>query len=82
MTYKLQLAKGKKVEREHLPFYKQLKKENQKTGKCASDEKFTEGIAKAHIKEFPKGDYYKELAKMEKKLKKKSKKNDIQNKNK
>jgi hypothetical protein len=65
MSYKLQLAKGKKVEREHLDFYHQIKKKD----KFPSDKKFTEGIAKAHIKEFPKGNYYDELSKMEKKLK-------------
>jgi hypothetical protein len=47
MTYKLQLAKGRKIEREHLPFYNKMKKNH----KCVSDEKFVEGIAKAHIKE-------------------------------
>jgi len=51
MSYKLQLKKGKKVEKEHLPFYHQIKKDKMKTGKCPTDEKFTEGIAKAHIKE-------------------------------
>jgi hypothetical protein len=67
MSYKIQLKTGKAVEKEHLPFYHQMKKKH----KCISDEKFVEGIAKAHIKEFPKGDYYTELAKMEKKLKSK-----------
>jgi hypothetical protein len=47
MSYKLQLRKGKKVEKEHLPFYHKLKKNH----KCVSDEKFVEGIAKAHLKE-------------------------------
>ena len=51
MSYKIQLAKGRKVEREHLPFYHQIKKEHKEEGKCPSDTKFVEGIAKAHIKE-------------------------------
>lgn len=51
MTYAQQLKRGKIVEREHLPFFRQLKKQNKKTGKCISEDKFTEGIAKAHLKE-------------------------------
>jgi hypothetical protein len=65
MTYNQQLKKGRAVEKEHLAFYHQIKKKD----KLPSDKKFTEGIAKAHIKEFPKGNYYDELSKMEKKLK-------------
>jgi hypothetical protein len=42
-----QLKQGKKVEREHLAFYHKIKKSK----KLPSDEKFTEGIAKAHIQE-------------------------------
>ena len=57
MSYKLQLAKGKKVEREHLAFYHQIKKKD----KLPSDIKFTEGIAKAHIKEDK--NYYTKLQK-------------------
>jgi len=51
MSYKLQLAKGRKVEKEHLLFYHQIQKDKMKNGKCPSDTKFVEGIAKAHIKE-------------------------------
>jgi hypothetical protein len=47
MSYKIQLHKGKIVEKEHLPFYHKMKK----THKCVSDEKFVEGISKAHLKE-------------------------------
>jgi hypothetical protein len=61
MSYKLQLSKGKRVEREHLPYYHQIQKEKQKTGKCPTDEKFVEGIAKAHIKEDK--NYYTKLEK-------------------
>ena len=57
MTYKQQLKKGRKVEREHLPYLKQLKKK----GKCPTDKQFVEGIAKAHISENPK--YYDKLQK-------------------
>jgi hypothetical protein len=57
MTYATQLRQGKKVEREHLPFYRQIKR----SGKCPSPEKFTEGIAKAHIQEDKK--YYTKLKK-------------------
>lgn len=71
MAYKQELKMGRKVEKEHLPFYRQIKKQNQKTGKCPTENQFVEGIAKAHIQEFPKGNYYSELAKMEKKLKSK-----------
>jgi hypothetical protein len=54
-NYKKNLMMGKKVEREHLHYYHKLKKSH----KCPSDEKFTEGIAKAHISE--KSDYYSRL---------------------
>jgi hypothetical protein len=66
-----QLKLGKKIEREHLPYFRKMKAYKQKTGKCPTESQFVEGIAKAHIKEFPKGNYYSELIKMEKKLKKK-----------
>jgi hypothetical protein len=52
-----QLKIGRKVEREHLPFFRQIKK----SGKCPTESKFTEGIAKAHIKEDR--NYYKKLKK-------------------
>jgi hypothetical protein len=71
MTYKIQIRKGKKIEREHYPTYKKLKAYHQKTGKCMPKEKFAEDIAKDHIREFPKGNYYSELIKMEKKMKSK-----------
>lgn len=74
MTYNQQLKKGRKIEREHIPYYHQIQKDKMKTGKCPTDEKFVEGIAKAHINEFPNGNYYDELEKMEKKLKKKNEK--------
>ena len=51
MAYKQQLKQGKIVEREHLPFFRQIKKETQKTGKCPTENEFVEGIAKAHISE-------------------------------
>lgn len=57
MSYKLQIAKGKKVEKEHLDFYHKIKKQK----KLPSDKKFTEGIAKAHIKEDK--NYYTKLEK-------------------
>jgi hypothetical protein len=57
MSYKLQLKKGRAVEREHLDFYHKIKKEK----KLPSDKKFTEGIAKAHLKEDSK--YYDKLQK-------------------
>lgn len=52
-----QLSVGKKVEREHLPYYRKIKK----SGKCPTEEQFTEGIAKAHIKEDK--NYYTKLQK-------------------
>lgn len=61
MSYKLQLNKGKRVEREHLPYYHQIQKNKMKTGKCPTDEKFVEGIAKAHINED--SSYYDKLQK-------------------
>lgn len=51
------IKQGAKVEREHLSYYHQIKKEK----KLPSDQKFTEGIAKAHIKEDPQ--YYSKLKK-------------------
>jgi hypothetical protein len=72
MSYQTQLKRGKIVEKEHYPTYKKLLAYHQKTGKCLPKEKFAEDIAKDHIKEFPKGDYYSELAKMEKRLEKKN----------
>ena len=69
MVYKLQLKMGKKVEREHLGTIRKLKAYRQKTGKCMPDNQIVENIAKDHLKEFPKGNYYSELIKMEKKLK-------------
>jgi hypothetical protein len=61
MSFKTQLKKGKKVEREHLPYYHQIKKKFSKTGKCPTDSQFAEGIAKEHISENPK--YYDKLIK-------------------
>lgn len=55
MNYQLKM--GKKIEKEHLPFYHKMKKKHE----CVSDEKFTEGIAKAHIKEDKR--YYTKLKK-------------------
>lgn len=57
MSYKIQLAKGRKVEREHLPYLRELRKEK----KCPTDEQFVEGIAKAHLKEDK--NYYTKLEK-------------------
>jgi len=70
MTKSYQLKMGKSVEKEHLPTYRKMIAYHKKTGKCMPKEKFYENIAKNHIDEFPKGNYYSELAKMEKKLKK------------
>jgi len=50
-SYKIQLQKGRRVEKEHLPYYHKIQKDFKKTGKCPSDKAFTEGIAKAHISE-------------------------------
>lgn len=61
MAYKTQLKMGRRVEREHLPFYRQIKKQNQKTGKCPTETGFVEGIAKAHIQEDK--NYYTKLKK-------------------
>jgi len=61
MTYKEQLKKGRKVEKEHLFYYRQIKKQKMKTGRCPTDRQFTEGIAKAHIKEDK--NYYDKLKK-------------------
>jgi hypothetical protein len=55
MSYQLTL--GKKVEREHLSYLHQLKKSK----KCPTDNQFTEGIAKAHLKEDK--NYYSKLKK-------------------
>jgi hypothetical protein len=65
-----QLKIGRKIEREHYPTYRKLEAYHKKIGKCMPKDKFAESIASDHIKEFPKGNYYSELAKMEKKLKK------------
>jgi hypothetical protein len=55
MSYQLRI--GKKIEREHLPYYRKIKK----TGKCPTENQFVEGIAKAHIKEDK--NYYTKLKK-------------------
>jgi len=47
MSYKAQIKMGKKVEREHLPFYRKIKKK----GKLPTESKFVEGILSAHLKE-------------------------------
>jgi hypothetical protein len=47
MTYAQQLKMGRKVEKEHIPYYRQIKS----SGKCPTESKFTEGIAKSHISE-------------------------------
>jgi hypothetical protein len=49
MSYQLKL--GKKVEREHLGTIRKLKSYRQRTGKCMSDNKIIESIAKDHLKE-------------------------------
>jgi hypothetical protein len=49
MAYQLKL--GKKIEREHLPFWKRIKTYKKLTGKCPTDKQFVEGIAKAHLQE-------------------------------
>jgi hypothetical protein len=55
MAYKTQLKLGKKVEKEHLPYFRQIKKQK----KCPTEEQFVEGIAKAHLSESP--TYYSRL---------------------
>ena len=59
MTYQLKL--GKKVEKEHLPYFRKIKAYQQKTGKCPTENQFVTGIAKAHIKEDK--NYYSKLKK-------------------
>jgi len=61
MTYKIQLSKGKKVEREHYPTYQKLQAYHKKTGKCLSKEEFAGSIAKDHLKEDK--NYYTKLEK-------------------
>lgn len=56
-----QLKMGKKVEREHLPFFRKLKAYQKKTGKCPSEKMFVESIAKVHIQEDK--NYYTKLKK-------------------
>jgi hypothetical protein len=57
MSYAQQIKIGKRIEREHLPYYHKVKK----SGKCPTDAQFTEGIAKAHISEDK--NYYTKLKK-------------------
>lgn len=59
MAYQLKI--GKKIEREHLPYFRKIKAYKQKTGKCPTENQFTEGIAKAHLKEDK--EYYTKLKK-------------------
>jgi len=56
VTYKLQLKKGIKVEREHKNTYSKVKK-----GKIKTSKEFYSSIAKEHIKENP--EYYNKLEK-------------------
>jgi len=51
MSYKIEFKKGKVVEREHLGTIRKLKSYRQRTGKCMSDNKIIESIAKDHLKE-------------------------------
>jgi hypothetical protein len=59
MNYQLKI--GKKIEREHLGTYKKLKAYHSKNKRCISDEKFTEAIARDHLKEDK--NYYTKLKK-------------------
>jgi hypothetical protein len=56
-----QLKIGKRIEKEHLPFWRRIKAFKELTGKCPTDKQFVEGIAKDHLKEYP--DYYSRLKK-------------------
>jgi hypothetical protein len=59
MTYQLKL--GRKVEKEHLPYFRKIQAYKKKTGKCPTEKQFVEGIAKAHLKEDK--NYYTKLKK-------------------
>jgi len=62
MTYKVELQKGKKIEKEHLPYFRKIQAYKKKTGKCPTENQFVEGIAKAHLKESK--TYYSKLQKV------------------
>ncbi len=66
--YIQQLAAGIKVEQEHKPTYNKIKKYVDSKGKMPSMYQFARWTAMDHLKESD--DYYEELDKMEKKLKK------------
>jgi hypothetical protein len=59
MTYQLKI--GRKIEREHLPYFRKIQAYKKKTGKCPTEKQFVEGIAKAHLKEDK--NYYTKLKK-------------------
>jgi len=61
MSYKMQLAKGKRVEREHKNTYLYLKRNVATTGKLPNEDKFYTSIATDHVKEDSK--YYDKLKK-------------------
>jgi len=66
--YIKQLAIGTKVEHEHKPTYNRIKKYLASKGTMPPLNTYAKWTAMDHLKEFD--DYYEELAKMEKKLKK------------
>jgi len=55
MSYQLKI--GKKIEREHLPYFRKVKR----VKKYPTENNFVEGIAKAHLKEDK--NYYSKLKK-------------------
>lgn len=57
MSYKIQAKMGRKIEREHLPYYSKIKK----SGKCPTEKQFVKGIYSAHLKEDK--NYYTKLKK-------------------
>jgi len=56
-----QMKIGKRIEREHLPYFRKMKAHKLKTGKCPTESQFVEGISKAHLKEDR--NYYSKLKK-------------------
>lgn len=61
MTYKIQIAKGRKVEQEHLGTLRKMKAYQQRTGKYPSEKMFVESISKDHLRES--STYYTKLEK-------------------
>jgi hypothetical protein len=61
MTYKQQMAMGRKVEREHKGTYAYMKKYHAMTGRLPPEEKVFESISSDHLKEDK--EYYSKLKK-------------------